>query len=73
MYATEKRAVGTGISGIRGLYGWVNLLPTIVGKIFIQVFEAIFTKWREESLSSRAEERELCKSLARDKGAALKS
>ena len=36
MYATEKRAVGTGISGIRGLYGWVNLLPTIVGKIFIQ-------------------------------------
>ena len=44
MYATEKRAVGTGISGIRGLYGWVNLLPTIVGKIFIQVFEGIFTK-----------------------------
>ena len=70
MYATEKRAVGTGISGIRGLYGWVNLLPTIVGKIFIQVFEAIFTKWR---VTSRAEERELCKSLARDKGAALKS
>ena len=67
MYATEKRAVGTGISGIRGLYGWVNLLPTIVGKIFIQVFEAIFTKWRV------SEERELCKSLARDKGAALKS
>ena len=52
MYATERRAVGTGISGIRGLYGWVNLLPTIVGKIFIQVFEAIFTKWREESLRS---------------------
>ena len=65
MYATEKRAVGTGISGIRGLYGWVNLLPTIVGKIFIQVFEAIFTRRRRE--------RELCKSLARDKGAAPKS